>query len=113
MSGERRAEYRRADFFVSALKDMHAFKTVTTKDDLEAIVIGRDLGSKVPSLSDGTLQAIDASTGQTVLLIKISAFNMAGLDEPLFHPMLNGFINWTRGQPVAPMTAQQANAAEP
>lgn len=134
------------DFFVSALKDMHTFQTVTTKDDLEAIVIGRNLGSKVPSLSDlvglnnlskqigpflivepnavfkggynweGTLKAIDASTGQTVLLIKISAFNMAGLDEPLFHPMLNGFINWTRGQPVAPvapMTAQQANAAEP
>jgi len=30
----------------------------------------------------------------------MTAFNMAGLDEPLFHPMLNGFINWTRNQPV-------------
>lgn len=128
------------DFFVSALRDMHVFKKVATKDDLEAIVIQQNLGSKVPGLSDlvglnnlskeigpflivepnavlkggynwrGTLKAIDARTGKTVLQIEINAFNMAGLDEPLFHPMLNGFINWTRNQPVAspaPMTAQQ------
>jgi len=128
------------DFFVAALKDMHVFKKVATKDDLEALVIQRNLGSKVPSVSDlvglnnlskeigpflivepnaafkggynfeGTLKAIDAGTGKTVLWIQMTAFNMAGLDEPLFHPMLNGFINWTHDQPVAPatpMTAQQ------
>jgi hypothetical protein len=26
---------------------------------------------------------------------------MAGLDDPLFNPMLNGFIDWTRGKPIA------------
>lgn len=126
------------DFFVSALKDMHVFKKVATKDDLEALVIQRNLGSKVTSVSDlvglnnlskeigpflivdanavfkggynweGTLKAIDASTGKTVLWIKMSAFNLAGLDGPLFHPMLNGFINWTRNQPVAPATPMTA-----
>jgi hypothetical protein len=131
------------DFFVAALKDMRIFKKVTTKDDLEAIVIERNLGGKVPSVSDlvglnnlskeigpflivepnavfkggynfeGTLRAIDASTGKTVLLIKMNAFNMAGLDNPLFHPMLNGFINWTRNRPIAPVMPQQANAARP
>lgn len=136
---------RFVDFFVSALKEMHTFKKVVTKDDLQAIVIERNLGSKVPSVSDlvglnnlskeigsflivepnavfrggynfeGTLKAIDASTGKTVLLIDTTAFNMAGLDDPLFNPMLNGFINWTRNRPVAPedpATAQQSNAAK-
>lgn len=134
---------RFVDFFMSALKDMHTFKKVVTKDDLQAIVIERNLGSKVPSVSDlvglnnlskeigpflivqpnaifkggynfeGTLKAIDASTGKTVLLIDTTAFNMAGLDDPLFNPMLNGFINWTRNQPVAPQdpaTAQQSSS---
>lgn len=136
---------RFVDFFVAALKDMHVFKKVVTKDDLQAIVIGRNLGSKVPNVSDlvglnnlskeigpflivepnavfkggynfeGTLKAIDASTGKTVLLIDTTAFNMAGLDDPLFHPMLNGFINWTHNQPIvpeAPKTAQQSNSAK-
>jgi hypothetical protein len=136
---------RFVDFFVSAFKEMHTFKKIVTKDDLQAIVIERNLGSKVPSVSDlvglnnlskeigpflivepnavfkggynfeGTLKAIDASTGKTVLLIDMNAFNMAGLDDPLFHPMLNGFINWTRNQPVAPempTTAQQSTPAK-
>jgi hypothetical protein len=135
---------RFVDFFMSALKDMHTFKKIVTKDDLQAIVIEHNLGSKVPSVSDlvglnnlskeigpflivepnavfkggynfeGTLKAIDASTGKTVLLIDMTAFNMAGLDDPLFHPMLNGFINWTRNQPVAagtPVTAQPSSSA--
>jgi hypothetical protein len=136
---------RFVDFFMSALKEMHTFKKIVTKDDLQQIVIERNLGSKVPSVSDlvglnnlskeigpflivepnaifkggynfeGTLKAIDASTGKTVLLIDMTAFNMAGLDDPLFHPMLNGFINWTRNQPVAPgmpATAQQPGPAK-
>jgi hypothetical protein len=135
---------RFVDFFMAALKDMHTFKKIVTKDDLQAIVIEHNLGSKVPSVSDlvglnnlskeigpflivepnavfkggynfeGTLKAIDASTGKTVLLIDMTAFNMAGLDDPLFHPMLNGFINWTRNQPVAaatPTAAQPSNAS--
>jgi len=123
---------RFVEFFTSAFKDMGVFNKIVTKDDLQAIVIERNLGSKVPSVSDlvglnnlskeigpflivepnavfkggyrfeGTLKAIDASTGKTVLFIDNSAVNMAGLDDPLFHPMLNGFINWTRGLPVAP-----------
>ncbi|HEX7913533.1 MAG TPA: hypothetical protein VF534_36385 [Paraburkholderia sp.] len=126
-------------FFTAAFNDMHTFKkVVTSKEDLQAIIIERNLGSKVPSVSDlvglnnlskeigpflivesnavfkgaytfeGTLKAIDASTGKTVLLIDMNAFNMAGLDDPLFHPMLNGFINWTRSQPVAPETPATA-----
>jgi hypothetical protein len=129
---------RFVEFFTSAFKEMHAFKKVVTKDDLQQIVIERNLGSKVPSVSDlvglnnlskeigpflivepnalwkggyrfeGTLKAIDASTGKTVLLIDTSAINVAGLDDPLFNPMLNGFINWTRNQPVAPKAPESA-----
>ncbi len=136
---------RFVDFFMAAFKEMHTFKKIVTKDDLQAIVIERNLGSKVPSVSDlvglnnlskeigpflivepnavfkggynfeGTLKATDASTGKTVLLIDMTAFNMAGLDDPLFHPMLNGFINWTHNQPVAPVapaTADQSKSAK-
>ncbi|TKC78204.1 hypothetical protein FAZ69_31950 [Trinickia terrae] len=137
---------RFVDFFVAALKDMNTFKKVVTKDDLQQIVIERNLGAKVPSVSDlvglnnlskeigpflivepnavfkggymfeGTLKATDASTGKPVLLIDTTAFNMAGLDDPLFHPMLNGFINWTRNQPVVPKSpgsAQETSQKSP
>ncbi|VVE06504.1 hypothetical protein [Pandoraea commovens] len=134
---------RFVDFFVSALRETNTFKKVVTKDDLQAIVIERNLGSKVPSVSDlvglnnlskeigpflivepnvlfkggynfqGTLKAIDASTGKTVLLIDRTAFNMAGLDDPLLHPMLNGFVNWTRNQPLAPETPTTAQQSSP
>lgn len=130
---------RFVDFFASAFKEMHTFKKVVTKDDLQEIVIERNLGSRVPSVTDlvglnnlskeigpflivepnavfkggymfeGTLKVTDASTGKTVLLIDKTAFNMAGLDDPLLNPMLNGFINWTRNQPLvqkAPASAQ-------
>lgn len=122
---------RFVDFFVNGFTNMGVFKKVVTKDDLQSMVIERNLGSKVSNVSDlvalnnlskeigpflivepnayfkggyrfnGVLKATDASTGKTVLLIENSAINMAGLDDPLFHPMLNGFINWTRGLPVA------------
>lgn len=121
---------RFVNFFESAFKSMHTFKKVVTKDDLQRIVIERNLGSKVPSVSDlvglnnlskeigpflivepnavfkggymfeGTLKVTDASTGKVVLSIDKTAFNMAGLDDPLFNPMLNGFIDWTRGKPL-------------
>jgi hypothetical protein len=119
------------DFFASAFKEMHTFQKVMTKDELQQVVIERNLGGKVPSVSDlvglnnlskeigpflivepnavfkggymfeGTLKVTDASTGKLVLFIDKTAFNMAGLDDPLFNPMLNGFINWTHNQPIA------------
>lgn len=118
------------DFFSSALKETHVFKKVVTKDDLQQIVIERNLGNKVSNVSDlvglnnlskeigpylivettvvwlggyrfeGKVTAIDASTGKTVLLIDKTAFNLAGLDEPLFNPLLNGFVNWTHDRPL-------------
>jgi hypothetical protein len=59
------------------------------------------------------MKAIDASTGKTVLLIDTSAVNMAGLDDPLFHPMLNGFINWTQGKPIVPQAPASAQDEPP
>ncbi|UXC38227.1 hypothetical protein [Cupriavidus gilardii] len=43
---------RFVEFFESAFKDMQTFDKVVTKSDLEKIIIDRDLGSKVPSVSD-------------------------------------------------------------
>lgn len=54
----------------------------------------------------------NASTGKTALLIDMTAFSMAGLDDPLFHAMLNWFVNWTHNQPVARVTADLSRAAK-
>ncbi len=40
------------DFFVDGVKETHAFKQVLTKDDLQTLIIERNLGSKVPTVSD-------------------------------------------------------------
>ncbi len=42
-----------------------------------------------------------------------TAFNAAGLDEPLFHPLLNGFINWTHNRPVSYDASTTASAQLP
>ena len=46
-----------------------------------------------------SLRATDASTGKVVFLARHKAFNWAGLDQPLFYPLLNAFIDWTHGVP--------------
>ncbi len=41
-----------------------------------------------------SLFVYDSATGDPVLKIFKSAKNVNGLDEPLFYPVLNGFIGW-------------------
>lgn len=121
---------RFSDFFTSAFKEMNVFDKVLTKDDLESFIIEKSLGNKIPGVSDlvslnnlskeigpflivepdasylggykfeATLKAVDASTGKTVLLLDAKALNMSGLDDPLLHPLINGFINWAHNKPV-------------
>lgn len=52
------------------------------------------------------LRAFDTTTGQTVFLARNKAFNWAGLDQPLFYPLFNAFIDWTQGVAPPPPAAR-------
>jgi len=118
------------DFYVKTFKNISKFQHVYEKSDLEALVIQQGLVDKVTSVSDliglkhlsdaigpilvveplaeheagynfsASLRVVDAQTGQEVLVLKNKAFNWAGLDEPLFYPLFNGFVDWTNGRPI-------------
>jgi hypothetical protein len=119
------------DFFVESLKNMGTFNKVVTKEDLETLVLERKLTDRVSNISDliglnqlekqigpflvvqpyvewkggynffAHLKAIDPETGGAVLLLEQNAFNWAGLDDPLFFPLMNGFLQWTQGKPIS------------
>jgi hypothetical protein len=55
-----------------------------------------------------TLEAIDANTGETLFSAEKKAFNWAGLDKPLFYPLLNAFLDWAQGKTTATVTAAVA-----
>jgi hypothetical protein len=118
------------DFYVTTFKNMAKFGKVYDRSNLETLVIQQGLADKVPNISDliglkhlsdvigpvlvvepqaqfeggyrfsASLRAVDAQTGQEVLLLKNRAFNWAGLDQPLFYPLFNGFLDWTNGRPI-------------
>ncbi len=119
------------DFFVKSFMQMKPYKVVLDQAGLEALVIERSLTDRVSGISDlvalnrlareigpfliveptaewkggynfsSTIKATDAMTGKAVLDIRRNAFNWAGLDKPLFYPMLNAFADWSEGKPVA------------
>jgi hypothetical protein len=125
------------DFFIQSFTSMGSFTTVIGKDKIEALVIQKNLTDKVPSVSDlvglnrlakeigpflvveptvvflggyrfqASLKVTDASTGGVVLKITNAATNWAGLDKPLFYPLFNAFLDWTKGRPIltGPATA--------
>jgi hypothetical protein len=117
-------------FYLQTFTNMGRFQKVVGKDELEGLVIQRGLADKVQNISDmiglknlsnvigpflvveptaeykggynygAALKTTDAETGIVVLLVKNSAINWAGLDEPLFYPLFNVFLDWTSGQEV-------------
>lgn len=55
---------------------------------------------------EASLRATDAGTGKIVFMARQKAFNWAGLDQPLFYPLFNAFIDWTQGVPPPPAQAK-------
>ena len=124
------------DFFVESLRNMGTFGKVLTKQELEALVLERKLTDRVSNISDliglnqlgkqmgpflvvepyvewkggynffAHLKAIDPDSGETVLLLEQNAFNWSGLDDPLFFPLMNGFLEWTQGKPISTASKQ-------
>jgi len=46
------------------------------------------------------MKAVDPASGRVVFHVVNRVFNWSGLDQPLFFPVLNAFLEWTRGGPV-------------
>jgi len=125
------------EFFIQSFTSMGSFNSVVGKDKLETLVIQKNLSDKVPSVSDmvglnrlskeigpflvvepsvvflggyqfeASLKVTDASTGNVVLKITNAATNWAGLDKPLFYPLFNAFLDWTKGRPILTAAATQ------
>ena len=117
-------------FYIDSFKNMGRFQQVVGKDELEALVLQRGLADKVQNISDliglknlsnvigpflvveptaeykggynftAALKTTDAETGTVVLQLRNNAFNWAGLDEPLFYPLFNGFLDWTNSREI-------------
>ena len=118
------------EFFIQSFTSMGSFNSVLGKDKLETLVIQKNLSDKVPGVSDlvglnrlskeigpflvvepsvvflggyrfeASLKVTDASTGNVVLKVTNAATNWAGLDKPLFYPLFNAFLDWTKGRPI-------------
>ena len=118
------------NFFMESFKNMNQFDTVFIKDDLEAFVVEKGLSDKIPDVSNkivlhnlqkeigtflvvepyyeriseynyiGYLKAINPETGKEVIVLKNKAYNLTGLDKPLFYPLFNAFLDWVRGDDI-------------
>ncbi len=118
------------DFYVRSFKSMGKFNQVLNQSELEQLIIDRGLSKQVQNVSDliglnnasvalgpflvveptvdwlggynyvASLKVTDAQTGHVVLKLTNKAFNWAGLDQPLFYPLFNGFLSWTKGEPI-------------
>jgi len=127
------------EFFIQSFTSMGSFNSVVGKDKLETLVIQKNLSDKVPGVSDmvglnrlskeigpflvvepsvvflggyrfeASLKVTDASTGNVVLKITNAATNWAGLDKPLFYPLFNAFLDWTKGRPILTAATQRTH----
>lgn len=121
---EELADY--SDFFVQNFENMDVFEQVMTRSEMEDLVFERQLMDRVSNVSDrvgwyglsqeigpflvvrpatvweggydfmASLTVTDPSTGEQIVVLRNSAFNWSGLDQPLFYPLLNGFLDWAQ-----------------
>ncbi|HMP84700.1 MAG TPA: hypothetical protein PKA41_18555 [Verrucomicrobiota bacterium] len=117
-----RDEFR--DFLKESLVNLEFFESVKDRREMEAFVVGKGLSDSVGNVTDmiglnrlqkqiGNFMVADYSVqwdgsywytfdialvnpsdGQTVFHATHRAFNWAGLDKPLFYPVLNAVKDW-------------------
>jgi hypothetical protein len=117
-------------FFLESFRNMGQFEKVLSKEEMEKLVFDKNLTDKVLSISDkvglhnlqkeigpflvvepyadwlggyifmARLKAYDPKTGKDILVLENEAFNWSGLDKPLFYPLLNAFLQWSRGEAI-------------
>jgi len=104
------------EFFLASFKSMPVFTTVVDGAGFESLVRQRRLMEREelgpflvvePSvrwhdnIAIAELRAIDPATGATVLSLHMEAYRRTGLDEPLFFPLFNAFLDWAEGGKIS------------
>ncbi|AKU24551.1 hypothetical protein [Massilia sp. NR 4-1] len=118
-------------FMASILKDSGVFQTTVQIPDMERMIIEKKLTDKIDNAvgmlnlnklqkhmgfflvvqpfmefkggynHTAHLKIQDPETGETVLHLERSAFNWNGLDDPLVYPLMNAFMQWSRGEQIS------------
>lgn len=113
-------------YILGTLTNIGGFEHYYTQNELEQMVIQKNLTDKVTSISDNIglmnlsknvgkflicesnvefkggydfsmeYKIINPTNAEVVLHIKHNAFNWGGLDRPLFNPVFNKYIDWIR-----------------
>lgn len=131
-------------FYLESFENMGQFERVLAKEDIESLVFEKNLANKVLNVSDrvglhnlrkrigpflvvepnvewlegylyrASIKAYDPKTGKEVLVLEHEAFNWAGLDQPLFYPLFNAFLQWARGEEIetTPFSAEKQYSNE-
>jgi hypothetical protein len=131
-------------FYLESFENMGQFEKVLAKEDIESLVFEKNLANKVLNVSDrvglhnlqkrigpflvvepnvewlegylyrASIKAYDPKTGKEVLMLEHEAFNWAGLDQPLFYPLFNAFLQWARGEEIetTPFSAEKQYSSE-
>lgn len=114
------------NYILGTLKNIGGFDKYYTQSELEQYVIQNGLTDKVTSISDNIglmnlsknvgkflicesnveykggydftfeYKVINPTNAEVLLHIKHNAFNWGGLDRPLFNPVFNEYIDWTK-----------------
>lgn len=114
------------NYILGTLKNVGGFDKYYTQSELEQYVIQNGLTDKVTSISDNIglmnlsknvgkflicesnveykggydftfeYKVINPTNAEVLLHIKHNAFNWGGLDRPLFNPVFNEYIDWTK-----------------
>lgn len=136
-------ESRDTKFLVRLVKDSGVFQKTIEIPDMERLIIERQLQGQVSGTTDlislskvqqkigpflivepvvewsggynhtATIKAIDPASGETVLHLEKTAFNWSGLDDPLTYPVMNAFLQWSRGEQISVSTQAPAPAPAP
>jgi hypothetical protein len=112
------------NYIIGTLKNIGYFNEILSQNELEQLVIQKELTDRVTNISDNIglanlqkeigqflvvnsnveykgaytyifdFELVDPSKAETVYHVRHQAFNFSGLDRPLFNPVFNDYIDW-------------------
>jgi len=112
------------NYIIGTLQNIGYFDKILSQNELEQLVIQKELTDKVTNISDNIglanlqkeigkflvvnsnveykrgytyifdFELVDPSKAETVYHVRHEGFNFSGLDKPLFNPVFNNYIDW-------------------
>lgn len=121
-------------FMIKLIKNSGVFQKTVDIPEMERLIVERNLQGLVSGATDlislnklqqqigpfvivepvvdwaggynhtAIIKIVDPATGETVLHLEKTAFNWDGLDDPLTYPVMNAFLQWSRGEQISVST---------